>query len=425
MVDFKTIYDRDVQPYHKGNYWKRYLLSSKKHKSVVFSPEEIAQITEFINWKTVTSGVSDSRKVECVAHIRMFKRYYAGELSDITKSDWYETVTSINQDSKYSINTRSHIVIIIKMLYVYLIKHKYANNLELSDVYDVKPLSIPATVKRPEDLPTKEQIHTITSDPTCSVMYSALINTIYYTGGRVAEILRLNWGDIVFQNQFVKVTITDTKTNKIRYIPCVQALPFLAAWRRQYPTSIVGGPENNNPVFVTKTDNGYKRLQYATARALWNRLQSRSGIHPSNGKRYFGFHSLRAAHITNLAAANVPDAVIRDIAWGNQNTQMMSHYLLLSDKTKEDLILQSAGIETEDTSIKENAIVLCPKCHAPNGPRDRYCRFCGQSLTQSAQNTQELLNDASSSKKIDIIGVLARDLGISKDILKEKLLKSL
>lgn len=425
MSDFTNIYDRPAQPYQKGNYWKQCLVNPKQHRSIIFSPAEIAHITEFINYKSISANISDTRKSGYICILRMFKGFYPGELSTITPVKLFAVVSEINQ-SNYTVNTKSNIITIVKAFYKYLIKKGYTNSLTIEDINDIKPLTLPASVKKPEDLPTKSNIHAITSDPHCTVMFSAFINTIYYTGGRVSEILTLNWGDIIFENQFVKITIKDTKDNKIRYVPCVQALPFLAAWRRQYPISIIGGPEKNNPVFVTLTDNGYKRLQYMSARNMWYRLQDRSNVHPKNNKKHFGFHTLRAAHITNLAAANVPDAVIRDIAWGNQNTQMMSHYLLLSDKTKEDLILSAAGIEIADDTTKDNAVLLCPKCNAPNGSMDRYCRFCGESLSVDAKDKQSILADAADSTKyVDIIGVLARDLGISKDVLKEKLLKSL
>lgn len=427
MAEFTNIYDRPAQPYQQGDYWKRSLTNPKQKGNVIFSASEIAHITEFINYKSVQSGICDTRKSEYVCVLRMFKGFYKGELSAITQADLFRAVTDLNNAPQYTKNTKNNLVTMIKTFYKYLIKKGYSQGITNEDIDDIKPMAVPAAVKKPEDLPTKAQIHAITSDPNCTVMFAALINIVYYTGGRIAEILSLNWNDIIFENQFVKVTIRDTKDNKIRYVPCVQALPYLAAWRRQYPVSVVGGPEGNNPVFITFTNkHEYRRLQYPNARLIWCRLQDRSNIHPKTGKRYFGFHTLRAAHITNLAAANVPDAVIRDIAWGNQQTQMMSHYCLLSDKTKESLILQSAGIKTDDEPIIENAIRLCSKCNAPNGPRDRYCRFCGEPLNPSSSNIQTILSEAShSGKQNDLVAALARELGISEEALRDSLKKSI
>lgn len=425
MAEFKNIYDRPAQPYSVGEHWKVILTTEKQHREITLSPDEIALITDFINYKTISAQISPTRKINYVSVIRAFKRVYPDDILSLTGDKLFAAINAINASEDYQRTTKTNIVTMLKVFFKYAAKKGRIPGLTFEDVMEIKPLPAPATVKRPDDLPTPDEIHTITSDPHCSVMYSALINTMYYTGGRASEILGLNWGDIVFENQFVKVTIKDTKDNKIRYVPCVQALPFLAAWRRQYPTSIIGGPERNNPVFVTLTPNGYRRLQYMNARNAWIRLQDRSNTHPRNDKKYYGFHTLRAAHITNLAAANVPDAVIRDIAWGNQNTQMMSKYLLLSDKTKENLILESAGIQTEKETKVENAVVLCPKCNAPNGPRDSYCRYCGEPLNAHAREVREVLEESSKHCPADILGFLSRELGVSKDVLKEKLMNSL
>lgn len=122
----------------------------------------------------------------------------------------------------------------------------------------------------------------------------------------------------------------------------------------------------------------YRRMAYGSAQMFLRRLQRAAGI------RHFSWHTFRAANITNCAMAGVPDAVIKDLHWGNQNSQMMATYVMISDQAKEKEMFKRAGIKVDEDEKKISVPQNCPSCCALNGPGDQYCRLCGYPLSSRA-----------------------------------------
>lgn len=416
----KTAYDRPANPYIKADSWKNIIETESGRLKLSDSDKKF--IYEYINYKILTSELSYCSRSSYTEAIKRFRYFCECEFCNITSSSWNQALLRMRDEIKSAVNY-SFTVRVSKSFLLFLIKKGFVSGILKSDVTEIKNPKIPAVTKSADQLPSPEDIHKISTYVKTTPMYAAFINTLYYSAARVQEVLRLNWSDLTFENQFVKVKIIDTKDNKIRYIPCVENVQFLAAWRRQYPSSISGGPNGDNPVFVTMNHEGeWKRLQYGGALMWFIRVQHKLKVRPRN-KDHYGFHDCRASRITNLSMMSVPDAVIRDVAWGNQNTKMMRTYCILKDEMKEAAILKSSGIEVPETDKHTNTLLLCPKCAAPNDSHDVFCRFCGQPLkTDDIYTHNKLLGLADDSDaNVDIVSLISKELGVPAEDVRKKM----
>lgn len=425
----KNQYDRSVHPYVVDDTWQHRLFNPRKGSSInQFTDDEKEHIYSFISSKIANDGIKSARRVKIITMLATFRRSLPCEYQKLTIDIWQRSVISFNS-SELSDNTKHDAVIVVKSFLHYLADSGNLPGLTDKQISRVSPVDSPQITKTPEELPTPEEIHKMATNPRCTVMFSAFIYTLYYTGARVAECLKLNWNDIVFDQHMVKIRIWDSKESGFRYAPCVEAKTYLAAWKRQYPSAITGGPNGNNPVWVTQNQQtkDYGRLQYGRAREWYIDMQERCQIKPRNSKRHYGFHDCRAAHITNCALNGMSDAVIKQIHWANQGTDMMRKYCLLSNDSVERAVLELAGIQ-EEKREKVSGVVLCPACNAPNGPYDDCCHYCGTALNAKAAAKQEKLWGKfthAPESGCDIIAALANELGVDVVTLKRRLYENL
>lgn len=425
----KNQYDRVVHPYVTDDTWKKRLFAPRRGSHITnFSDQEKEYIFSFISEKIANDGIKENRRVKILTMLATFRRFIPCEYHKLTVDTWQRSIITFNE-SDLSANTKHDAAIVTKSFLRYLSGIDKLPGLSEKQISRVRPVDAPQITKTPEELPTPEEIHIMATHPNCSVMFAAFLNTLYYTGARVAEILKLNWSDVVFDQYMVKIRIWDSKESGFRYAPCVEAKTYLAAWKRQYPSTIEGGPNGNNPVWVTHGNEPgkYARLQYCRARQWYLDMQDRCGIKPRNSKRYYGFHDCRAAHITNCALNGMPDAVIKQIHWANQGTDMMKKYCLLSNDSVERAVLELAGIQ-EEKREKVSGVVLCPACNAPNGPLDDCCHFCGTALNAKAAAKQEKLWGKFTNAPpadFDVVGALASQLNVDPVLLKRKIFENL
>ncbi|HJJ58392.1 MAG TPA: site-specific integrase [Methanocorpusculum sp.] len=422
----KNQYDRPVHPYVVDDTWCKRLYSprSSSQYSAAFSDAERDFIFDFITEKIAVDRIKSARRVKIVTMLATFKRFMPCEYQSLTVNQWQQSIIALNS-SDLSENTKHDVVVVVKAFLQYLLSQNNLPNLQEKQIIRIRPVEAPQITKTPDELPSPEEIHQMTTNPTCTVMFAAFLNTLYYTGMRSAECLGLNWEDVVFDRNMVKIRILDTKESGYRYAPCVEAKTYLANWKRHYPLSIEGGPNGKNPVWITQSqrDGTFSRLQYDRARQWFIDMQDRCHIKPRNSKSHYGFHACRAAHITNCALNGMSDAVNKQLHWANQGTGMMKKYCLLSDDSVDRAVLEMAGIQ-EEKHKDIHGVLLCPSCSSPNGPYDDFCHFCGSPLNAKAASKQANLWDkftSSPDDDIDIVGRLAAQLKMDRTELKRKL----
>ena len=399
------------------NKWTIYLPEAIKEGRMSESDGKL--ISSYLRWKMSDAGISGKRQTKLYQSLRAFRERMDCDFEQLTEASWQDAVVSIRL-TEYADWTKSDIIGQTKAFIIWCVERGSIPGLPEKIVRNVKTPRAPRVTKTPDEIPTVDEVYRMLQHPTCDIQHQALIAVAYYTGMRIGEIFRLNWGDIIFNSNSVSFRIVDTKTKKYRSAPCVEPLPYIASWRRQYPAE-AGVPEGNNPVFITynRESRQYSRMEYGSANMFLRRIQKKCGL------KHFGWHTFRAANITNCTMAGVPDSVIKDIHWGNQNTQMMATYVMLSDSAKESAMLKRAGIEVEEETVLSTP-QNCPSCCALNGPGDQYCRLCGYPLSAKASSRQRLINEAiayvQSHYTLDEqIESMSVSLGISKEQAKKLL----
>ncbi len=202
----------------------------------------------------------------------------------------------------------------------------------------------------------------------------ALIFVLYESGCRIGELARIKWKDVIFNDDStVGLTLSDTKTRKVRHALLGASIEYLAGWRNNYP----GTPDTDNYVF-TSADG--EPMEYRAMSQIISRTAKKAGL----DKRVTP-HLFRKSRITSLIKQNYQESVIKQAMWGNIGTNMFKTYVVLSDKDIDAEFKEKMGIEKKE--IKEDKKMLprqCKSCFAMNGPQSNFCHVCGKPLTGEA-----------------------------------------
>lgn len=400
---------------------KRERMLQRAIKVGLLSPSDADLVRAFILWKISGSGIADTTQRKLVHTLKTFRQYLNCDFADITPESWQAAVVDIRVDDTHTDWSKVDLIRNCRTFLFWGITENKIPHLSIDHVKRVKIPKAPAVTKTPEELPTLDDINKLLQYPSCTFQQQAMLAIAFWSGMRIGEILRLNWSDIIFGNQSITLRVKDTKGKQLRGVICVEALPYVATWRRHYPAE-AGLPEGENPVFINRRRkyDPYHRSKYVTTWAWITRLEDAAGT------KHFSWHACRAANITNSTMAGVPDSVIKDQHWGNQNTQMLQTYTLLTDGMKERAMLKRAGIKVEEEEKVMTGPQNCPSCCALNGPGDQYCRLCGYPLSAKASSRQRMINEAiayvQSHYTVDEqIESMSSSLGISKEQVKKLL----
>lgn len=139
-----------------------------------------------------------------------------------------------------------------------------------------------------------------------------IVNTGYYTGMRLAEILNLTWNKLDLKERVISLEAEDTKDEEPRAIPiCDKLYNVLKA----IPRAI-----HDRHVFLykgrpVKSINRALRTACKEAGITWGRFVTDG----------FVFHDLRHTFNTNMRKAGVPESVIMEIT-GHSTREMFDRY---------------------------------------------------------------------------------------------------
>jgi hypothetical protein len=172
----------------------------------------------------------------------------------------------------------------------------------------------------------------------------------------------------------VGLTITDTKTRKTRHALLAASIEYLSGWRNNYP----GTPDPDSFVFISA--NG-EPMEYRAMSQVISRTATKAGV----DKRVTP-HLFRKSRITSLIKQNYQESVIKQAMWGNQGTNMLKTYVVLSEQDIDAEFREKMGLKKKE--IKEDKKMVprqCKSCFAMNGPQSNFCHVCGKPLTGEAQ----------------------------------------
>lgn len=368
-----------------GDSWRRRLDDAEAAGDV--SAEDAKLILKFIEYKTIHKNISSKRKMKLTEHcINFRKKWSRKDYAALTPDDWQLTAANIIS-SKYKQNTKADYISIIKDFLRWAVKKQYLTQLTSDDIAEVGTPRAESITKASEDLLSDNDIYAMLTHPKTEPMMAAMISLLYWTGARIGEVLNLRWKDIVFGDQMLQIRITDTKSGKYRYAPCCEALEWVSQWRSHYP-NVSGGPNGDNFIFLSRGKYEWEAMSYSNA------YQRVVNLGRSVLGRHCHPHLYRHSDITNSAAKGIPDAVNKEIHWGNQSTARLKTYLLLNNDQVEAAMYKRAGIERRVESEVPKGPIQCAYCRAMNTPNSSYCRLCGQPLTKAAEARQKSLDDA-------------------------------
>lgn len=403
-------------PSMEGDAWAKRLQQAEEEEEISAADADL--IRRFIEYKTIHRDISPKRKKKIVQHLINFRKLWSRmDYAELTVDTWMQTAAKI-LGSRYKQNTKCDYISITKDFLRWGSKKQYVS-LTSDDIAEVVTPRAEAVTKAPEDLLSDSDIYQMLTHPQTTPMMAALVALLYWTGARIGEVLNLRWKDINFGDDILQIRITDTKAGKQRYAPCCEALEFVSRWRSVYP-DINGGPNGDNYVFLSRGKYSWEPMSYSnTYQRIVNLGRAVLGrhIHP---------HLYRASDITNSAAKGIPDAVIKEIHWGNQSTARLKTYLLLNNSQVDSAMYKRAGIDRKEEVEAPKGPIQCSHCWAMNVPGSSYCRLCGQPLTKDAGDKQRSLDDAikyvqQNYTLEEMIENMASVLGITKDAARKLL----
>lgn len=289
------------------------------------------------------------------------------EISKLTNDILYAKIQNIHA-SNLKQNTKSRYIVVCKSFWKYLSENGIAD-LDSNKIRAIKNIPINFDTTSAEEILTPKEIMSLV-EHAGNARDRAFIATLYESAGRISEIARLRWKDLFFDKDGVGIWLQDKKTKKKRYTRMFMAKPHLLEWKNDYAR--MGKAEGDNLVFISNRGN---QLTYISYCKLLQNIVKNAGI-----TKRVHLHLLRKSRITHLSEDDYSEYVIKEIAWGNQNTNMMRTYSKLSHKDIDNEFLKKSGLKQNDESPME---VLhptrCPRCNAVLGPDQKFCGNCGLS----------------------------------------------
>lgn len=370
-----------VRPFHENE------LRFPGEKSIVkaldagtLAPRDRDLILEFVAEREATRNISFPRRNNIIGHLVTWRRFLTVPYADAGIGDVFTAINAIRTGNNtkgqpYKVNMLSLMVTDLKMFLLWLIENGYSA-LPEKKVRSIKPPAIDPYTTTPDELFTYEEIKHMIS-VCASARDRAFISTCYESGSRISEVAALEWRDIEFDKYGVKLRhVVDEKTNKIRYARLTMAAEYLAEWKASTkhaaPTS---------RVFVTRAGDSFN---YDTARHTLRVIMARADIH----KRVHT-HLFRKSRATHMIKQNIQETIIKKSLWGNENTKMFRHYIVLSENDIDNEILGKSGVKRRDDEEAPLLPRTCGRCHTVCSPIAEYCYKCGEGLTEEAIATVE------------------------------------
>ncbi len=357
-------------------------------ESELLTQTDKALILDYITERRVSRDLSQTRCNKISGVLIQFRRFMPVEYLKCTMSDIYGAMRKLldygattHQGQIMSDITKADYVVILKPFLIWL-SENHNDAIIKQKISALKRPHAESKPTLPEDLITADEIDRMIAACQCS-RNRALIALIYESGARIGEIGRLNWKDLVFDEDGLRVYIDDRKTNKHRYVRITAYTAYIAAWKADTTRS-----QPDDPVFIDLLRKD--RIKYDTIVRMLQRCAQRAGI-----KKRVNPHIFRHSRITHMINANYQESVVKKAMWNNLNTKMFSVYVSLSEQDIDNEFLSKSGVVSKRKGQKIAMPIPCGNCHYANPPSAKYCAHCGAPLTEDAEKEiNSVIDDA-------------------------------
>lgn len=353
---------------------------SKSVASGLITESDREIIIRFINDKQIQSNISQNRVNKIVSTLVNWRRFISIPYHDLSYDSISAGIAAMKtgksvKGSALEANTQHDYIRILKMFLTWL----QDNGIVVLPMDKIKKIQAPTQnfeTTSPDEILTKEEIEKLLLGCMTS-RDRAVIGLLYESGCRVAEIARLRWKDIQFDEYGIRLYIDDQKTDKKRYSRITMMTQYLSQWRNDYngQTGDDGLPVPGAPVFITRER---KTLTWVAVIRILDRAKERAGI-----TRKINPHLFRKSRITHMIAQGYQESVVKKSMWNNLNTTMFKTYVALGEKQIDDEFLTQAGVKTIEERDKDSLKSRpCINCGLVNTPTAKFCNKCGQGLTE-------------------------------------------
>lgn len=330
----------------------------------------------------------------------------------------------------YSINTINDFVIIMKIFWRWVKNWK-----ELGyppEVKDLKVARVPKIVVTRSDLLTEDELGLLIR--ACnSVMYSALIWTLYDTGGRIGEVLALRVGDVQPQVYGARLNFYASKTYA-RPMPVVRSAPAIVAWLAIHPF-------NKYPEAPLWINTKLKQLMYGTARKkLLNTCRDAEKITGRKLWKRVHFHLFRHMAATDFVRESKGSQGIMNKRFGwSPSSDMAARYShLLEEDVEMAIVRADAPADLYEKFVKDvqatksinpkratkPLLQLCKRCQSTNDMFAHYCSRCGFPLSDQATKAV-LVNEVETRLKEESITNFILRSPIIREAVKRTLVETI
>ena len=352
--------------------------SLQKHlKSGLLSARDVSLIREYVSELKAQKHISEARVRKIVFSLVAWRRFLPSHFDQISMGDVYVGIDGVKTGKSeigkpFSQNTLHDLIKILKPFLLWLVESEYVK-LPEKKIAKITAPPIDYRTSDPEDLYTEDDFKKLI-DACTTARDRAFISTLYESGVRIGELCRMRWKDLSFEEYGAGMIIDDAKTRKNRFVPLTMSAHYLATWKadtiRKDPSDFV---------FVQFTPEAAP-FTYVTVRKLMNRLKKKTGI-----TKKLRPHLFRKSRITDMIKQNYQESIIKEMCWGNVNTQQFQTYVVLSSKDITDEVLERQGIRRKPSAEEKGlAPHICLRCNHVNPPKESFCLRCGMPTTTEA-----------------------------------------
>ena len=254
--------------------------------------------------------------------------------------------------------------------------------------------------KLPSELVNEEEVLKMINN-AYSFRDRALIMSLYESGCRVGEFIKLKIKDVSFERYGATIDVTG-KTGGRRII-LVTSTPYLMELINHHPH------KDDPNSYLWLRGKSKEMLSYCSFCKAIRDVAKRAGI-----KKKVNPHNFRHSRATYLANKLTEQQLKVFFGW-TRASEMASVYVHLSGRDVNKALLETYGIKMEDKEdIKTSLLpIKCSRCKLENEPSNKFCKSCGMILSKEVANNL-IQTDIEKKEMNNLMEELIKD----KDVLK-------
>jgi integrase len=363
----------------------------------------------------INESLSNARISFYVDKLKLISELIKKDLDKCEKEDIEKFVSEIS--SRYDkAETRRTYIVTIKKFYRYLTGEDNPNLISW-----IKGKNYNKTAKRQNE---QKKIENILTPEDIELMITqasnprdrALISLLYYSAGRIGEVIVLKIKDIKFDDYRTIVSLNG-KTG-YRKVPIVECSKLIKDWLDYHPD------KKNKEAYVWVSFNDINRIKNLNKSEKNKTKLKEPKVNPNKhiGVRYVAKlledlgrlsgitkkvnpHNFRHSRLTQLGLMNLDEDMLKLYAGHSKNSNVTSQYKHFSFDNLSNEMDKLYGLKSED---KSNELLNCFRCGHLNRNTLEVCENCGFSLSI----TQTGKMDKAKNKEValkKILGVMLED----------------